>query len=113
MESIGRYRIVAELGRGGGGVVYKGVDPDSNEVVAIKTVPSVNGNGGALVQRLRREAQSASILAHRNIVRVREFADDGPLAYFVMEFVDGTTLEYHMRSGERIALERALSIIAQ
>lgn len=113
MENIGRYRIVAELGRGGGGVVYKGVDPDSKVTVAIKTVPFTNGSGGALVQRLRREAQSASILAHRNIVRVLEFADDGPHAYFVMEFVEGATLEHSMRSGERIAMERALSIIGQ
>ncbi|HZT40404.1 MAG TPA: serine/threonine-protein kinase [Bryobacteraceae bacterium] len=113
MESIGRYRIVAELGRGGGGVVYKGVDPESNATVAIKTIPAMSGGEGALAQRLRREAQSASILAHRNIVRVLEYADDGPNAYFVMEFVEGATLEQSMRSGERIAIERALSIMRQ
>jgi serine/threonine-protein kinase len=111
MDSIGRYRIVGELGRGGGGVVYKGVDPDSNEMVAIKTVGTAGGD--MLMQRLRREAQSASILMHRNIVQFREFSENGPQAYFVMEFVEGRSLEQRIRSGNVPGIDETLSIISQ
>ena len=117
METIGRYRIVAELGRGGGGVVYKAIDPESNETVAIKTVPTTDafGAGGrhTLVQRLRREAQSASSLTHPNIVQVRELAEDDASIYFVMEFVEGKTLEHMLRADEDMTKNEALAILAQ
>jgi serine/threonine protein kinase len=116
VDTIGRYRVIAEIGRGGGGIVYKATDPETNEEVAIKTVPAGDSFGAGrhtLVERLRREAQSASSLVHPNIVQVRELAEDGPQIYFVMEFVHGATLEDMLRRREELTPDEAISILKQ
>ena len=115
MENIGRYRILKELGRGAGGVVYLAEDPKIGRKVAIKTI-SVGATGAAgetLRKRLQREARSAGSLAHPNIVTVFELDDDGPFTFVVMEFVEGVTLRDVMSAGEKMASERTLMLLRQ
>lgn len=100
MEKLGRYEILEELGRGGCGVVYKAIDPGIGRTVAIKTIRNDNdADGTELRERFRREARSAGILSHPNIVTIHEFNDSGDVMYIAMEFIDGQTLHQRMRNG--------------
>ncbi len=97
VDQIGRYRVLGELGRGGMGVVYRAFDPVIGRPVAIKTVHlpefSDPAERQALLERLRRESQSAGQLLHPNIVAVHDLLQQGDLAYLVMEMVNGPSLE--------------------
>jgi serine/threonine protein kinase len=113
METIGRYQIVRELGRGAGGVVYLAEDPKIGRRVAIKTISAAGGANETLRKRLQREARSAGALAHRNIVTVYEMDDAGPLTYVVMEFVEGKTLRALMQENTRLRSPQIITILKQ
>lgn len=89
--SIGPYRVVGRLGVGGMGEVYLCHDPELDREVAVKRVL---GDSGPREQRqLRREAQALARLSHPNIVRIYELNEDEDGFYFVMEYIEGQTLE--------------------
>ena len=96
MQQIGRYRVLRELGRGGMGVVYLALDPAIGRNVAVKTIRV--GDLAAPEERqwledhLLREARSAGILSHPNIVTIYDVGQEGETTYIVMEYVKGTTL---------------------
>ena len=97
MESIGRYKIEAELGRGAMGVVFRALDPAIGRTVAIKTIHLPDFADPAEHDRLRNrllhEARSAGVLSHPGIVTIYDVAEADDLAYIAMEFVNGPTLE--------------------
>jgi predicted Ser/Thr protein kinase len=113
METIGRYQIVRELGRGAGGVVYLAEDPKIGRRVAIKTISAAGGANETLRKRLQREARSAGAIAHRNIVTVYEMDDEGSLTYVVMEFVEGKTLRALMQESNRLPSPQIIAILKQ
>lgn len=97
MDRIGRYQILGELGRGAMGVVYKAQDSKIGRTVAIKTIRLSDltepRERARLRERLFREAQSAGILSHPNIVTIYDVQEEEETAYVFMEFVDGPTLD--------------------
>src|SRR5437868_4790080 len=97
MQQIGRYQVLGELGRGAMGVVYRALDTAIGRTVAIKTIRLTEfvdlKERERLRERLMREAQSAGILSHPNIVTIYDVAEEDGVAYIAMEFVDGPTLE--------------------
>ena len=103
METIGRYVIEGELGRGAMGVVYRAKDPVISRVVAIKRIRlDVFQDPAELEmvrQRLFREAQSAGCLSHSGIVTVYDIQEDKGMTNVFMEFVDGQPLDSVMRKG--------------
>jgi serine/threonine protein kinase/TolB-like protein/Flp pilus assembly protein TadD len=107
METLGRYEILGELGRGGCGVVYRALDPGIGRTVAIKTIRT-DGSGDSLRERFRREARSAGNLSHPNIVTIHEFNDSGDVMFIAMEFIDGQTLAQRMK-GQELPLEFVLA----
>ena len=117
MDQIGRYRILDELGRGATGVVYRAQDPAIGRIIAIKTIRLSDFTDPAERERLRerlfREAQSAGMLSHPNIVTIYDIAEENGLAYIFMECVDGPPLEKVLNSPEPIRSENALSILRQ
>lgn len=117
MEQIGRYRILGELGRGATGVVYRAQDPAIGRVIAIKTIRLSDITDEAERERLRerlfREAQSAGILSHPNIVTIYDIAQENGLAYIFMECVDGPPLERVLNGESAIDGSIALSILRQ
>ena len=96
LTRAGRYQIVSELGRGSMGVVYQGFDPIIGRTVAIKTMLTEGFAPAEFEEykaRFQREAQSAGILAHPNIVTVYDFGEDSGVLYLAMEFLEGKSLQ--------------------
>lgn len=102
MEQVGRYQIIEELGRGAMGVVYKAMDPAIGRTVAIKTIRLSEFTDPEERQRIRerllREAQSAGVLSHPNIITIYDVLEQWEFAYIVMEYVQGASLEKMLRS---------------
>lgn len=117
MERIGRYQVMDEVGRGAMGVVYRGQDPTIGRVIAIKTIRLADLTDGAERQRLRdrlfREAQSAGILSHPNIVTIYDIAEENGMAYIFMEFVNGPPLEKLLAAPDTLEPAQVLNILRQ
>lgn len=92
-EMLGKYQIKALLGRGGMAEVYRALNPDLGQDVAIKVLhPHVVESADALT-RFRQEAQAVAGLSHPNIIRVFDFSTQGRTHYMVMELITGKGLD--------------------
>lgn len=109
---VGSYEIVALLGAGGMGEVYRAHDSRLNRDVAIKTLPAVFANDSNRMARLQREAQALAALSHPNIAAIYGLEESGGVRSLVMELVEGPTLEERIASGP-ILLDEALAIARQ
>ena len=94
-ESIARYKIERELGKGAMGVVYLATDPTIGRKVALKTMRvDVQGlEGEELLKRFRNEARAAGVLNHPNLVTIYDAGEIEGLFYIAMECIDGVTLQ--------------------
>jgi hypothetical protein len=101
LATIGSYRVLEEIGRGGMGVVYKAVQEELGRVVALKMILDGEHAGAEVVSRFRQEAQAVARLHHPNIVQVYEVGrqDDSGRPYFSLEYLGGGTLEGRLRQG--------------
>ncbi|MHB1401454.1 MAG: serine/threonine-protein kinase [Thiobacillus sp.] len=98
---IGRYEVVATLGQGAMGTVYKAVDPLIERTVAIKTI-NLNlskEERAEFEERFYREAKSAGRLNHPNIVTIYDVGEADDIAYIAMEYLDGESLREILDSG--------------
>lgn len=99
-QSIGQYKILSVLGKGGMGEVYLGDDLVLNRKVAIKLLPVEFTNDSARVMRFAQEARAASSLNHPNIITIHGIGeaqtDTGTTHYIVNEYIDGETLRTRM-----------------
>ena len=97
MDRVGRFQIIKELGRGAMGVVYQAIDPTIGRSVAIKTIRLREVDDAEQRDRLRerlfREARSAGVLSHPNIVTIYDMDEEDGLAFIAMQFVNGPTVE--------------------
>src|SRR5450432_3653823 len=92
--AVGRYTILALVGKGGMGEVYAAYDPDLDRKVAIKLMHGSGGHDAARAQaRLLREAKAMARLSHPNVVAVHDAGTYDGRVFVAMEFVDGVTLE--------------------
>jgi eukaryotic-like serine/threonine-protein kinase len=108
-----RYRVIARIGVGGMGAVYRALHTTLKREVAIKVLLPDFGGKEEFVRRFEREAESASRLAHPNIIAVTDFGrtPEG-LLFLVMEFLDGHPLTALIKQGP-LDLSRALGIFRQ
>lgn len=117
MNQVGRYQIVEELGRGAMGVVYKALDPAIGRTVAIKTIRLSELNEAGERQRVRdrllREAQSAGVLSHPNIITVYDVLEEEDFAYIFIEYVNGSSLEKMLRKWSLPASDTLLHFLRQ
>ncbi|HXI55048.1 MAG TPA: serine/threonine-protein kinase [Polyangia bacterium] len=112
-KTLGRYRITAELGRGGMATVYRAFDPQLGRDVAVKVMHLTFTGRGDIERRFRREAQAVAAIKHESIVDIFDFAPggDGEPGYIVTELIQGPTLRELMNDcGGRILPEVALLI---
>jgi eukaryotic-like serine/threonine-protein kinase len=107
--SVGPYRIVALLARGGMGDVYRATDPRLGRDVALKTLTSAERGDGHAVERFLQEARITGSLDHPNIVRVFDVGTSNGRPYLVSELLDGETLRAPIGRGP-LAPADALSI---
>ena len=114
---IGRYEVLAELGRGAMGVVYRARDPQIDRVVAIKTLrPDLGLPGDAfaeLKKRFYQEATAAGRLSHPNIVAIHDVLDLDEVPYIVMECLEGRTLGDLIAAESRLEPSRAVRLFVQ
>ncbi len=96
---IGPFEIVAPLGSGGMGEVYRAIDTRLERAVAIKILPAEFSTHSERLLRFEQEAKSASALNHPNIVTIYELGRDGSSQHIAMELVAGKTLRQLMQSG--------------
>src|SRR5579863_4942444 len=115
-SNIGRYEIVAEVGRGGMGVVYRARDPKIDRLVAIKTISLVGQDPEEerdYRQRFVHEAQAAGRLSHPGIVTIFDVGEEAEThePYIVMEYVAGESLKKLLTLGDRkIPVAQALQL---
>src|SRR5262249_10208078 len=109
---LGAYEVLAPLGAGGMGEVYRARDTRLGRDVALKVLPEALAEDRDRLSRFEREARAASALNHPNIVTIHEIGREGDTAYIAMELVDGRTLRELTVSGP-MPLRRILAIASQ
>jgi len=92
-QTLGKYRVLEPLGRGGMARVYRAYHPQLDRYVAVKVLRSDLVDDEAFLVRFRREAQAVAGLRHPNVVQVFDFDVQGELTYMVMELLEGDTLK--------------------
>ncbi|MBZ0222360.1 MAG: serine/threonine protein kinase [Dokdonella sp.] len=110
---LGHYDIVAELGRGGMGVVYKGYEASLNRYVAIKVLAESLAHDAAIKERFLREARSMAALNDPHIIQIYFIGEDEGQTFFVMEFVEGESLGSMLKRDHRLSVEQAAKVIQQ
>src|SRR5580698_524913 len=117
LTRIGRYQIVGELGRGAMGVVYQAIDPTIGRTVAIKTIRINDFHDLVQRQKLRerlfREARSAGVLSHPNIVTIYDMDEAEGFAWIAMAHVKGPTLERILASPPTLPGVQVLRLLRQ
>ena len=97
-ETLGDFRIVRELGRGGMGIVYEAVQMSLGRRVALKTMTFAGTLDPRQLVRFENEAQAAALLNHPNIIPVYSVGNDRDVHYFAMRLVDGYDLRKVLRN---------------
>ena len=109
---LGPYEIVALLGAGGMGEVYRARDTRLDRTVAVKVLPSAVATAPEFNDRFEREARTVAALNHPHICALYDVGHQDGTAFLVMEYLDGETLESRLKRGP-LPLEQALDIAIQ
>ena len=114
-KTLGRYKILGELGRGAMGAVYRALDPLIDREVAIKTLlPNLPDEiMDEVRERFIREARSAGRLNHPNIVTIFDVGEHEGMAYIAMELLQGHSLLQILKHPQRLAFSTTANLIAQ
>src|SRR5215470_4932361 len=120
LTKLGRYEVLSELGKGAMGVVYLAKDPVIGRMVAIKTIRMTNvGDDDSEVREFRerfvREAQTAGILSHPNIVTIHDIGEDteSRTSFIAMEYIEGRNLKTLLADKKKFSWEEVADLIAQ
>ena len=109
---LGPYEIIAPVGSGGMGEVYRARDTRLDRLVAIKILPaSVAGDPDRLA-RFAREAKAVAALSHPNVLSIHDFGTSDGISYAVTELLDGATLRERLASGP-VPMQKAIDITVQ
>ncbi len=109
----GRYRILALVGVGGMGVVYRAHDEELDLDIALKVLRPGVGTDQQGIERFRRELVLARQVTHRNVVRIHDIGESDGLRFLTMRYVEGRSLLEVLEKGGPLPLERAVKIVRQ
>ncbi len=116
-QTLGDYQLVAEIGRGGMGIVFSARDQKLDRLVAVKLLPMADLLEEKHVERFRNEARAAANLQHPHIVPVFSIGQQGGIHYFAMRLIDGPSLDQriaqHADEGTKPPTKRVLSQFAE
>jgi serine/threonine protein kinase len=112
-RTLGQYRILELIGRGGMGAVYKCRQPALDRFVAVKVLPKAFSKDRGFVERFHREARSAAAVRHPNVIEVYDVGEDHGRQFIAMEFIDGEALSAALRRGEKLDPLRGFHILRQ
>jgi serine/threonine protein kinase/3-methyladenine DNA glycosylase Tag len=110
-QTLGQYRLIGKIGRGGMATVYKAYQPSLDRYVAIKVLPQYFAHDPDFATRFEREAKAIAKLDHPNILPVYDYGRDKDITYIVMKYVETGTLKG--RLGEPLSLDQIADIISQ
>jgi len=113
-KTLGKYRLIERLGRGGMAEVYRAYQPSLEREVAIKVMHGYLAEDEGFVGRFKREARAVATLRHPHIVQVYDFDIEDDTYYMVMEYIGGETLKARLKrfnaQGKRMPLEEVVRI---
>jgi tRNA A-37 threonylcarbamoyl transferase component Bud32 len=109
---LGSFEIIAQIGAGGMGEVYKARDPKLDRFVAVKVLPASLSENRDLLTRFEREARAVAALNHPNIVGIYDFAKEGEHTFLVVELLEGESLRDRLRSGA-LSPKKAVEVASQ
>lgn len=109
----GRYEIQAELGRGGMGLVYRALDRELGEQVAVKTLRSALVQDETMLERFKTEIRLARQISNKHVVRTHDLGEWEGIYYLTMEYVQGISMRELMDTRGRLGAEATLAIASQ
>ncbi len=112
-ESVGHYKIIGKLGKGGMGDIYKAVQEPLNRVVALKVLAPQLSRDEEFSKRFEIEAKAISLLQHQNIVSIYEYGEEDGYRFFAMQYVDGTDLGRHIATHKVMTVEEIIDTAKQ
>jgi serine/threonine-protein kinase len=113
-EIAGRYRVLAKLGEGGMGAVYRAEQISLKRTVAVKLLRPEVASSQLLLRRFNAEAEAVAKLSHPNTVNIYDFGQDADGTLFIaMEYIEGTSLRHVVQREAPLPLRRALMIAQQ
>jgi serine/threonine-protein kinase len=108
-----KYEIIEMLGKGGMGKVYKALDQEINEEVAIKFLKSDIAEDESTIERFRNELKIARRIAYKNVCTMYHLAKEEKTPYITMEYVDGESLKDFIQKSGKLSEEEAIDITLQ
>ncbi len=99
IKTISKYKIIDQLGQGGMGIVFKAINTENNNVVALKVLSKNSLQDEELKRRFEREANAGMRMNHPNIVKIFEIGEEKGEFFIAMEYVEGETLKQRLRTG--------------
>jgi len=112
-QTLGQYQIVELVGEGGMATIYKAWQPSLKRYVAIKVLAPRLSNESEFLKRFHQEAVAAANLKHTHIVTVYDVGVEGDYHYMAMEFIEGTSLQERLRSGQAFTLDEVVDVVSQ
>jgi eukaryotic-like serine/threonine-protein kinase len=109
----GRYQIVARIASGGMGEVFRAHDPVLDRDVALKVLHNALAQDAGFIERFRREARSAGMLSHPNIVAVHDWGETGDTYFMIMEFIRGPNLRTVLMKNGPLAPAQGVEVASQ
>src|SRR6202166_1773024 len=108
-----RYEILALLGEGGMGAVYKAKDREVERVVALKLIRPEMASNPSILARFKQELMTAHQVTHKNVIRIYDLAEADGVKFITMEFVEGSDLRQLYRDQGKLPPDEAVDIIRQ